>query len=117
MKRSLVLLSLTLGCTPVPARLDPASLREITPENHYTLAHGGAVTEVDHLRIDGDSVRGRTVSPDNATVGPEIAMARDTSLVLRRAYHGTPDVEFLFLPPVLLLAALGVFLAAMGGGG
>ena len=116
MRPALALFLLVAACA-TPPRVDPATLGAIPPEERFTLRAHDRTVEVDHLRIDGDSVRGRLVTSKDTAGRAEIAMARDTSLVLRRAYHGTPDVEFLFLPPVLLLAVLGVFLAAMGGGG
>jgi len=41
-------------------------------------------------------------------------MARDTSLVLRRAYHGSPGIEFFFLPPALYLGFLFLLRAGFG---
>ena len=110
---SVLLVLLAAGCAAVPPRLDPTTLTAVPPEERYTLGVGDSAVEVDHLRVEADSVRGRTVATKGTGEGREIAMARDTSLVLRRAYHGSPDVEFLFLPAVLLVGALLVFEAMM----
>ena len=114
MKLAPALLLLVAACTAVPPRLDPGTMPAVPPEQRFILGVGDSAVEVDHLRIEADSVRGRTVSSKAATAGPEVAMARDTSLVLRRAYHGSPGIEFVFLPPVLLLGFIIVFRSMFG---
>lgn len=114
MKFAPALLLLAVACTPVPPRLDPATMPVVPPEERFVLQAGDSTVEVDHLRIAPDSVHGRAIPAKDATAAPEVAMARDTSLVLRRAYHGSPGIEFVLLPPVLLVAFLLVFRAGFG---
>lgn len=113
MRPALALFLLAAACA-VPPRLDPTTLGAVPPEARFTLRTPGSSVEVDHLRVDGDSVRGHLISTTVPVAASEIAVARDSTLEVRRAYHGTPDIEFALLPPVLLLGFLLVFRAMMG---
>lgn len=108
------LLLLAAACTAVPPRLDPGTLAAVPPEERFTLGAGDSLVEVDHLRIERDSVRGRTVPGKRAPAATDVVMVRDTGLVLRRAYHGGPGIEFALLPPVFLVGLMLVFRAMMG---
>ena len=113
LKAALLFLMVAAACA-VPPRLDPATLRAVPAEERYRLRVGGRMVDVDHLRIETDSVRGRIVSATDSTGGSEVAVARDSTLELRRAYHGTPDLEFALLPPLLLVGLMLVFRAGYG---
>ena len=107
-------LLLSLAACAVAPRLDPATISALPAEERFTLGVGDSVVVVDHLRIETDSVRGRAISATGSAGGPEIAMVRDSSLEVRRAFDRGPGLELAMVPAILYLGMMLVFRLAMG---
>jgi hypothetical protein len=108
-------LVLFLAACAVTPKLDPGAVGTVPPEEKFLLTTDGKQVTVDHLRVGVDSVWARTAPADTTTAPLDFAVARASVTDLRRSYTGTPDVELIMLPVVLLIGAWLVLMHGLGG--
>lgn len=105
---------LLTACGAVPPKLDPATLGTVPPEDKFVVTVDDTSVTVDHLRVGPDSIWARRAPTDGTDAPSDLAFRRGSVTDLRRAYTGSPGVEFLVLPVALMVAAMMVFRAGFG---
>lgn len=115
-KSAFVGLLLLAACTAVAPKLDPATLGTVAPEEKFVVTAGAQSVTVDHLRIGTDSIWGRRAPASAGDAPTDLAFARETVTDLRRSSTGGPDVQLLVLPVALMVVALVILKAGLGGG-